>query len=130
MGRTYELEDQLASVRSERQVADFVDDEQGWPQVGLELAVELCMPGTGVPSSESKRPGHGVWDLDTASAGTTIPAPLCSVTTSEAFPTTPNGTLRPGKRVGPAPPVLAILAELLEHRDKRSLASEFTRFPS
>jgi hypothetical protein len=27
-------------------------------------------------------------------------------------------------------PVLAILAELLEHRDKRSLASEFTRFPS
>ena len=35
---------------------------QGWPQVGLELAVELCMPGTGVPSSESKRPGHGVWD--------------------------------------------------------------------
>ena len=52
----------MASVRSERQVADFVDDEQGWPQVGLELAVELCMPGTGVPSSESKRPGHGVWD--------------------------------------------------------------------
>jgi hypothetical protein len=120
----------LASVRSERQVADFVDDEQGWPQVGLELAVELGMPGTGVPSWESKRPGHGVWDLDTASAGTTIPAPLGSVTTSEAFLTTPNGTLRPGKRVGPAPPVLAILAELLEHRDKRSLARGFTRFPS
>lgn len=94
----------LALVRSERQVADFVDDEQGWPQVGLELAVELGMPGTGVPSWESKRPGHGVWDLDTASAGTTIPAPLGSVTTSEAFLTTPNGALRPGKRVGHAPP--------------------------
>jgi len=35
---------------------------------------------------------HGVSDLDTGSAGTTIPAPLGSVTTSEAFLTTPNGT--------------------------------------
>jgi len=130
MGRTYELEDHVGFGAAQRQVADFVDDEQGWPQVGLELAVELGVPCTGVPSWESKRPGHGVSDLDTGSAGTTIPAPLGSVTTSEAFLTTPNGTLRPGKRVGPAPPVLAILAELLQHRDKRSLASEFTRFPS
>jgi hypothetical protein len=37
-----------------------------------------------------------VWDLDTASAGTTVPAPLGSVTTSEAFLTTPDGALRPG----------------------------------
>ena len=57
MGRTYELEDHVGFGAAQRQVADFVDDEQGWPQVGLELAVELGVPGTGVPSWESKRPG-------------------------------------------------------------------------
>jgi hypothetical protein len=61
MGRTYELEDHVGFGAAQRQVADFVDDEQGWPQVGLELAVELGVPGTGVPSWESKRPG--AWRL-------------------------------------------------------------------
>jgi hypothetical protein len=34
----------LALVRSERQVADFVDDEQGWPHVGLEWRLNWACP--------------------------------------------------------------------------------------
>ena len=76
-----DMEGQVGGVVADAEVADFVDDEDGGPEVGLEDGAEAA--GAGDPSRAAR--GKGARPADTSGARPPQ-APICQAPTRSRIP--------------------------------------------